>query len=160
MKHRVTHPAKTTVRRTHNQRGFTLIEVMIVVAIVGILAAIAVPSYRDYILRGQIVDAHTALSAMRADMERHYQDNRTYATVGNFTSPCLVAEAQRKVGSFTLACDGNPGNSYTLQATGSGVTNGFVFKVDARGRKSTTGVPSGSGWTTSNTIWVSKKGQS
>lgn len=157
----VTCLSRATARRAQRQHGFTLIEVMIVVAIIGILAAIAIPSYRDYILRGQIVDAHTALSAMRADMERHYQDNRTYATKGPFTSPCEVPVGQRTVGSFTLSCDGQPSNTtYTLQATGSGSTNGFVFKVDVRGRKSTTAVPSGSGWNTSNSIWVTRKGQS
>ncbi len=71
----------------HRPRGFTLIELMITVAIVAILAAIALPSYRDYILRGQVVDATNGLAGMRADMERFFQDNRTYATTGTFTTP-------------------------------------------------------------------------
>ena len=63
---------------------------MITVAIVGILAAVAYPSYRDYIVRGQLVDATTALATYRADMERHFQDNRSFATVGAFTTPCAL----------------------------------------------------------------------
>ena len=53
------------------QRGFTLIEVMVTVAIVGILSMIAYPSYRDYVLRGHLVDATNGLSTVRAQMERH-----------------------------------------------------------------------------------------
>ncbi|MBC7938818.1 MAG: prepilin-type N-terminal cleavage/methylation domain-containing protein, partial [Chitinophagaceae bacterium] len=61
------------------QTGFTLIELMITVAIIAILAMVAVPSYRDHILRGQLVDATNGLSSVRANMERHFQDNRSYA---------------------------------------------------------------------------------
>src|SRR5688572_17819740 len=78
-------------RSQQRSQGFTLIEVMITVAIIGILAAVALPSYRDYVLRGQVVDATSGLAAMRADMERHYQDNRTYASVGTtFITPCAI----------------------------------------------------------------------
>ena len=72
--------------------GFTLIEVMITVAIVAILAAVAVPSYSAYVTRGHLADAASGLAATRAQMERHYQDNRSYATVGAFTTPCAAAD--------------------------------------------------------------------
>lgn len=140
--------------------GFTLIEVMIVVAIVGILASVALPSYRDYVLRGQIVEAHTSLDAMRADMERYFQDNRTYNSAGGFTSPCLVDAAQRKMGTFQLSCVGTPtGTAYVLQAVGSGPTSGFTFTVNQANQRSTTAVATGSGWNTCATRWMSKKGQ-
>ena len=99
------------------QSGFTLIEMMIVVGIIAILAAIAIPNYRDYVLRGQIVDATNALSTFRANMERHFQDNRTYETVGAFTSPCLLPVAQRTVGPFVVTCSGGSGGD-DLHAAG------------------------------------------
>ncbi|HZF85333.1 MAG TPA: prepilin-type N-terminal cleavage/methylation domain-containing protein, partial [Burkholderiaceae bacterium] len=64
-------------RSPARQRGFTLIEVMVVVAVIGILAAIAYPSYRDYVLRGQIAEGTAGLMSLQADMERHYQNHRT-----------------------------------------------------------------------------------
>jgi len=140
------------------RRGFTLIEVLITVAIVGILAAIALPSYRDYVLRGRLVDAHNGLSAMRANMERFFQDNRTYNTVGTFTSPCLVTASLRMSGSFQLSCVTTPtATAFTLQAVGSGPTAGFTFTVDQQNNRATT-VSGVSGWTGCTNDWVTKKG--
>jgi Tfp pilus assembly protein PilE len=132
---------------------------MIVVAIVAILAAIALPSYRDYVLRGRLVDAHNGLAAMRADMERFYQDNRTYDSVGTtFISPCEVDETKRKVGTFTLSCDGDPtATAFKLKAEGSGTTSGFTFTVDQQNNRTST-VTGVSGWSGCTNDWVSKKG--
>jgi len=144
-------------------RGFTLIEVMIVVAIVAILAAVAIPSYRDYILRGQLIDASTLLSTFRGNMERYFQDNRTYAATGAFNPPCSAAipVAQRTQGSFVVSCvpTATPDRSYLLVATGSGATLGFVYTVDQQDNRLTTAV--GASWPTPmpNTCWVMKKGQ-
>src|ERR1700722_11706839 len=80
--------------RHSRSQGFTLIELMITVAIVAILAAIAIPNYRDYVIRGQLVDATQALAAVRANMERYFQDNRTYLAIAGppaFTPPCTAA---------------------------------------------------------------------
>lgn len=138
--------------------GFTLIEVMITVAIIGILAAIAIPSYRDYVLRGQLVEAHNALSAMRANMERHFQDNRTYETINGFTSPCRVDEARRRAGSFLLTCLGTDlaPTTYRLTATGSGPTSDFTFTVNEQNTRATA-IRAGSSWTTCTTGWTTKK---
>ena len=62
--------------------GFTLIEVMITVAIVAILGAIAVPSYNEYVQRARITEATSALSDMRNKMEQYFQDNRTWTPGG------------------------------------------------------------------------------
>jgi prepilin-type N-terminal cleavage/methylation domain-containing protein len=137
--------------------GFTLIEVMIVVGIIAILSAIALPSYRDYVLRGQIVDATTALVTFRGRMEQHFQDNRTFATAGAFTTPCELPADQRKVGTFTVSCSAGPtGTTYTLAATGSGQTAAFTFTITQTGERATTAAPAD--WGTCATRWVMKRG--
>lgn len=125
---------------------------MITVAIIGILAAIAIPNYRDYVLRGQLVDAQNALSALRANMERHFQDNRDYRSIPSttFTSPCAAPPA---AGSFTISCPTLTATAFTAQAASS--ANGFTFTVDQQNRRATTAV--GSGWTQCATGWTTKK---
>jgi len=127
---------------------------MITVAIIGILAAIAIPSYRDYVLRGQLVDAQNGLSALRANMERYFQDNRTYRSTGAFISPC---DAPAPVGSFTLSCPAATltATTFTAQAVGSGATSGFTFTVDQQSTRATARV--GSGWTQCTTGWTTKR---
>ena len=140
-------------------RGFTLIEVMIAVAIIGILSAVAYPNYRDYITRGQLTDATTGLNTVRAQMERHFQDNRTYATSGSFTTPCASTDTStRTFGAFAVSCSGTPtATAFTLQAVGSGRVSGFTFTVTQAEVRATSAAPSG--WTTCTTGWMTKKGQ-
>ncbi|MBC7991790.1 MAG: prepilin-type N-terminal cleavage/methylation domain-containing protein, partial [Rhizobacter sp.] len=96
---------------SNQQQGFTLIEIMIVVAIIAVLAAFAIPQYRDYVLRGQLIEASNGLSAMRANMERYYQDNRTYADVNPRRAPCnSVDPLPRTFGTFTVTCVGTRDN--------------------------------------------------
>lgn len=138
--------------------GFTLIEAMITVAIIGILAAVALPSYRDYILRGHLADASNGLATIRAQMERHFQDNRTYATVGAFTTPCAAAAGPRTFNLFVVSCSGTPtGTAFTLQAVGSGTASGFTFTITEADVRATTAAPTG--WTTCATGWMLKRGQ-
>lgn len=153
-------PAATPPRRP---RGFTLIEVMIAVAIIGILATVAYPSYRDYLTRGYLAEGTNALSAFRANMERHYQDNRTYNTVTvggvTFTSPCLVTDTTpRTFGKFLVTCSTTPtATAYVLQAQGSGPVSTFTYRIDQQGVASTFAAPTGYG--TCATQWIIKKGQ-
>lgn len=148
------------VRPTNKKvRGFSLIEVMIVVAIIGVLAAIALPSYRAYVVRGQLTDAATTLTTMRADMERYFQDFRTYqAVAGTASPPCLTPVT---AGTFQVSCTGAntalTANTYTLAATGSGSTKDFVFTINQADQRRTE--KAATGWTSNCARWVTKKGE-
>ena len=82
--------SKQTLLPHRRVGGFTLIELVVAVAIVGILASIAMPSYQAYARRGQLADAFTTLADMRVKMEQWYQDNKFYGTAsGSTTCPQL-----------------------------------------------------------------------
>ena len=142
------------------QQGFTLIELMIVVAIIAILASVAVPSYREYILRGQLVDATNLLSTLQANMERYYQDNRTYAAVGAVNPPCAdaIPAKDRTLGKFIVTCPAPTAAGYTMTATGSGTVSTFKFTVDQSSARTTTVTAGPVGWN-SGSCWLVKKGQ-
>lgn len=162
-----THAARRRVaRRAGEQRGFTLIEVMITVAIIGILTAIALPSYRDHVLRGYLGDATTQLASLQAQMERYYQDNRTYASITSASpaiyAPCdtNISLASRTQGKFVVSCNGTPtASTYSLVSTGSGPVAGFQYFVDNTNAQSTTIDASRfPGWSSSSSCWIVKKG--
>lgn len=73
------------------QRGFTLIEVMITVAIVGILAAIAIPSYREYIARSKRSEAKAEVLKAEGWLERYYNENNRYTEAGSTTANAAFA---------------------------------------------------------------------
>lgn len=86
------------------QAGFTLIELMIVVAIVGILAAIAYPSYLEYTRRAERANAKASLASAVQFMERQYTTNNAYPTAisGFDTTKYGISVAARTATSFTL----------------------------------------------------------
>lgn len=104
----------------NRQSGFTLIELMIVVAIIGILSAVALPSYRAYVERGDRASARAALLEAQQFMERFYATNNRYTTdTACATSPALPARftsVPTSSPSYTISLVSDC-NSYTLTAT-------------------------------------------
>ena len=123
------------------QKGFTLIELMVVVAIIGILAAIAMPQYTQYVERARATEATSALADMRIRMEQRFQDQRTYA--GDDAVLC-AAPTGTNTQFFAFNCSVAPTAAvYTLSAVGAGGMAGFQYNIDQNNLK--TSVTPGSG---------------
>jgi type IV pilus assembly protein PilE len=122
------------------QLGFTLIEMMITVAIVGILAAIAYPSYRDQVIKTNRTEAKVALQQAAVNLEKCY--TRTMSYIG-----CPDPPAASDGGHYTIAIPNRTATTYTLTATPTGTqtddTACKTFNLTDTGVKTVTGTGTG-----------------
>ena len=143
-------------RQSPKPNGFTLIELMIVVAVVGILAAVAYPSYMDQVRKSRRSDAVAALSTVQQAQERWRANNPTYANQTQATTsttanpPGLGLSATSNGGYYTWAVSSNTGTGYTLTAT---AVNGTSQKKDTGCDTLTVTVTNGSANKTPDTCW-------
>ncbi len=127
--------------------GFTLLELMITVAVIAILAAIAYPAYQDYVTRGRRADAKAGLLALQQVQEKYRANCPQYASgIHATTRTCvsggshnLVASTSSPDGNYTLSIDAAGTSTYSLKATATGVqandTNCDTFYLNQDGVK-------------------------
>ncbi|MCS5712498.1 type IV pilin protein [Candidatus Berkiella aquae] len=106
------------MRNFRYSKGFSLMELMVAVVIVGILAAIAYPAYTDYINRTRRADGKAALLNMAIYMEHYYTENNSYT--GATVTGIGLTNASSQEGYYTLSISALTGTSYTLTATPTG----------------------------------------
>lgn len=139
-----------------HEKGMSLLELMVVVAIVGILAAIAVPMYTDHIIRGRIAQGTEALSEAKVRMEQYFNTKRTYETdMGTATCPDLFGGLFADT-PFAVAMSSCSQTSFTITATGLSAKgmSGYTYTIDQAGEK-TSKTPSVGGM---QACWLMTKG--
>lgn len=120
------------------QRGVTLVELMVVMVIIAILMAVAVPSYRQYTIRANRADAHTVLMQIAASQERAYLQGNTYSGALSDAPPDgLGIAATSERGHYALAITAADANAFAAVATATGTqaedTDCAVLAINSRG---------------------------
>jgi type IV pilus assembly protein PilE len=159
----------------HKNKGFSLIELMVVIVIIGILAAIAIPSYTDYVLRSHTTEATSTLADLRVRMEQFYQDYRNFGsaavggtcglnannvTVVEFPTRAAVAPAPKsKDFDFSCTTAAAPVNyiiiANAIPPAGSPMA-GFTYTISGQNiRTSTIIAPARPSWlTATQQCWI------
>jgi type IV pilus assembly protein PilE len=157
-----------------HKKGFTLLELMITVAVIGILAGIALPSYNDYLTRSKFAEATGNLADLRVKMEQYYADNRRYngpvavPVAGQCGIPGGNAPTAADARYFTYTCastNANPIGDQQFVLTAIGVAaqglGGISFTVNHANAKTTTVTAAtemaSKGYATNLGCWVRKK---
>ena len=134
------------MRTMKNMRGVTLLELMIVVVIIGILTAIAYPSYRQFVERAKRTEAKALLLQIAIDQERFYLQNSTFGNMADlqFDEPQMTDSDAYSV-TITANNASNFSATATYQLGGEEESKCLTFTIDGRGTK--TSAPDGDCWT-------------
>jgi type IV pilus assembly protein PilE len=153
---------RTCSANTHRalQIGFTLIEVMVTVAILAILSAIAIPIYTNYVARSEVQNGVQGLALGRTRMEQYFLDNRTYDNGGGCGATMPTTDDNPKFDIECLLSD-NTGNTYLITATGQDNTSmaGVVYTINQLNAR--TSNITKAGWDTggSQPCWITRPGE-
>jgi len=110
------------------QKGFTLIELMIVVAIIGILAAIAIPAYQDYIARSQASEAPSILGGLKTPIAEYWSNNGTITTTLTDMTGSGVVQTGKYVDTITVTTE-TAGGIFTASFKSSGTSKKLQGKT-------------------------------
>ena len=144
-----TNPPSAAQARRRAVDGFTLVELMIVVAVIAILAAVAIPSYFRYVLRANRVAAENVMLDMSSAQERYMIDSRQYTTSNTQLGYASLPDTVSPNYTIAVATSAGPPPAYTITATPIGSqtrdTDCGTLKLGSNGSKSASG--------TSTTCW-------
>jgi len=142
---------KNTGRLFRKVRGVTLVELMVVIAVIGTLAAIAIPSYRRYLIRLQRSEAKISLMQLQTAEEKFYLQNNAYTNNVTAAPPTgLGLPGSSETGKYNIAITTFPADAQSYTATASPRTGGgqtddtqcVNFTINERGTRGVSG-PSG-----------------
>lgn len=149
---------RTNGNSTRRMAGVTLLELMAVVMVVGVLGVIAIPSYRQYVLKAQRTDAKATLLQLATNQERFYLANRTYGTVLQLQAASLLGgtagDAFSERGAYRITVPLSNAATYTATATPvpggafdmTGDTQCTSFTITAQGLRTATGTAAANCW--------------
>lgn len=129
------------------QKGFTLIELMIVVAIIGILAAVALPAYQDYTIRAKMSEVILAMSSCRTSITEVYQSGPTTAPAQNGWGCEILTASQQTKYVAGVTTDQNGAVKATVQGVGSVVNTSVVTLVPLSNASTTATMSAGASQT-------------
>jgi len=135
------------------QKGFTLVELMIVVVIMGILSSIAIPNYIDYVMRGKLAEGTAVLADAKVRFEQSYADSTPPAYTNAAANRCPAATT-----NFTYLCaSATAPDTFLITATGKGNISDFSYSINQANVRATVSIKSS--WGVANpACWITTRG--